>query len=480
MPDERGKVEIVDTTLRDGQQSLWATRMTTAMVLPTLPLLDRAGFATIECMATVVMDSCVRYLKENPWERLRLIRERVHHTPLGMMAGSVFSVGSRGILPDDLLTLYIQRCAANGIDRFFFQDGLNDQRNLRVPVRAAKEAGAFVWGGLTFSISPAHTDEHFRDKVADVLALGVDAIVLKDPNGLLTPERIKTLVPLIRSAAGDVPVYCHSHCNTGMGPASNFEAVQQGAAGIWTSSPPLANASALPPTPGMVRGLRHMGYEVDVDLDRVGEVSEHLYDLARRHDKPIGTPADYDPASYDHQMPGGMISNFKMQLAQLGIGDRLQEVLEEIPAVRADLGWSIMVTPFSQMLATQAALNVIYGRYAVVPDEVQKLVLGYYGTTPAPISPEVLDRIGGGKEQTSERPGDLIPLVVDRIRKEQGPFESDEDLLLAAFFMPDLIRELRESGPIQMQEPQQPTSVVRIVQEAAKRPGVTRLALSRR
>ncbi|MGH3437308.1 MAG: pyruvate carboxylase subunit B [Sciscionella sp.] len=472
-------VSVIETSLRDGQQSLWATRMTTAMLLPALQPLDRAGFTAIECMATVVMDACVRYLKENPWERLRLIRQRVTRTPLGMMAGSIFSAGAGGILPDDLSELFIRTCARNGIGRFFFQDGLNDPRNLEVPIRAAKAEGAVVQAASTFSISPVHTDEHFVARIGFLKRLGADVIVLKDANGLLTPERVRTLVPALREAAGEVPVFCHTHCVTGLGPASMLEAVRCGTQGVWLASAPLANGTSLPSTDTMVGHLQRMGRAPALDRAAIAEVSEHFRDVAQRHRLPIGAPAEYDPTWYEHQMPGGMVSNFRAQLAQLGLAERFEEVLAEIPSVRSDLGWAIMVTPFSQIIATQAALNVLYGRYAVIPDEVKKVVMGYYGRTPASVSQNLLDRVADDASPITERPGDRIPHVLDRIRTDDGPFDSDEDLLLHALFRPDSLREMYQSGPIPTEDVSSHGSVVDIVRRVAEHGGVSRFSMVR-
>lgn len=473
------RVEVIETTLRDGQQSLWATRMTTAMLLPALPAMDRLGATAMECMATVVMDACVRYLKENPWERLRLIRERTR-TPLGMMAGSVFSAGGGGILPDDLSDLFIRTCARAGIGRFFFQDGLNDPRNLKVPIRAAKDEGAVVQASSTFSVSPVHTDDHFVARIAHLKRLGADVIVLKDANGLLTPERVRTLVPALREAAGDVPVFCHTHCVTGLGPANMLEAVRHGVRGVWLATAPLANGSSLPSLDTMPGHLARMGYETGLDEGAIAEVSAHFRAVARRHRFPVGTPAEYDPSCYEHQMPGGMISNFRAQLAQLGIGHRLDEVLAEIPAVREDLGWPIMVTPFSQIMATQATVNVLYGRYQVVPDEARKLAMGYYGKTPAPVDPELLDRVSEGQDPFTGRPGSVIPHVLDRIRAEHGPFESDENLLLHALFRSDTLRDMYAAGRIDTSEAPWRGTVVDVVRQVAERGDVTSFTLVRR
>ncbi len=471
-------INIIETTMRDGQQSLWATRMTTPMMLPILPVMDRAGFEAIECMGTAVMDSCVRYLQENPWERLRLLKEHMPTTPLQMITICLgFSVG-KAQMPDDILELFFLRCAANGIDRFFVMDGLNDIRNFEVPIRAIHKAGGTVLGGIVYSISPVHTDEHFVEKTRELVELGSDIIVLKDPNGVLTPERVRVLGPKMQEVAGERPLYCHSHCVTGLGPATNLEAIDYGAGTIWTAARALANGSSLPASSSMVRHLRRAGYDVNIDTDALQQIDDHFLAVAKRHEKPIGQPAEYDPSFYEHQMPGGMISNFRAQMAQVGLEDRLEEVFAEIPSVREDLGWSLMVTPFSQVIGTQAALNVLYGRYEVTLNEVDQLMLGYYGKTPAPVNQDLLDTIAArtGMKPVSERPGLVVDPVLKRIRKEKGPGMSDEELLLEYLFMPEHLRALRAAGPIP-REDSVPGSLVDLVRDVANRKDVKRFHL---
>ena len=474
------KVNLIETTLRDGHQSLWAMRMTTAMMLPTLALMDRAGFDAIECKSTGATDACVRYLKENPWERLRLIRERVTHTPLQMIGSCIgFSVG-KGLMPDDMLELFIQRCAAGGISRFFFLDGLNDIRNFEVSIRSAHKAGAKVLGAIVYSISPVHTDEHFVQKVKELVGMGADSVVLKDANGILTPDRVRTLVPAMKAASGGRPLYCHSHCVTGLGPATNLEAVERGVDGIWTASRALANGFSLPATSSMVRDLKRAGHEVDVDEEAMRKIEDYFFSLARRHGKPTGKPAEYDPSFYAHQMPGGMMAGFRVQMAQLGLENRIEEVFEEIPAVRADLGWAVMVTPFSQVIGTQATLNVLYGRYKVTLNEVDQLLLGYYGQTPAQVNPELLDAVcrRTGRQPITTRPGLTVEPVLERFRRENGPFASDEELLLEYLFMPEHIRALRAAGPMPLEDAVSTGPLADLVREVARRKEVTRFHLA--
>jgi oxaloacetate decarboxylase alpha subunit len=437
-------IGLIDTTLRDGNQSLWATRMTTEMMLPILPVMDEAGYHSIEIMAGVNMDVCVRYLGENPWDKIRAIRQHVRHTPIRMLGISMFLSISR-VLPDDVIELFNACCARAGIEQVWITAAMNDVRTAEVSIRAAQAAGCVTEGAIQYTVSPVHTDEFFVSAAKRFLELNIDALVLKDAGGLLTPERARTLVPALKAVAGSVPVYCHSHCVTGMGPAANLASVEHGADAIWTSSTPLANGPSMPGDESMARDLVAMGREVDVDTAKLAEVADYFTRLAVQLDKPTGTMAEYSAAQYVHQMPGGMLTNFTAQLEQVGLTDRLDEVLEEMPRVRQELGYPNMQTPFSQFVATQSLLNVLHGRYETVPDEIRKLALGYWGKTPGPIDADVLDKIAGDEALVTDRPGAMVPPILDWVRREQGPFHTDEDLLLATLFMPEVLEELRRS-----------------------------------
>jgi oxaloacetate decarboxylase alpha subunit len=460
------RVGLIDTTLRDGSQSLWATRMTTAMMLPILPTMDEVGYDAIETYSTVHFDTAVRFLREDPWERMRLIRQRVRKTPIRILGMSQSFSISR-VLSDDVVELFNRTCAKNGTDEFWITAALNDTRTSEVSIRTVKSMGLRADGGIQFTVSPVHTDEFFANVAREFAAMGVDGIVIKDASGLLTPERARTLVPAVMAAAPGLPVICHSHCVTGLGPAANLEAVAHGVSAVWTCSHPLANGSSLPSGDSMTRHLRWLGYAVDVDAGLQAKIADYWTQVAARHDKPLGQPAEYDPAYYAHQMPGGMISNFEAQLDQLGLRQRLPEVLAEIPQVRQDLGYPNMQTPYSQFLATQALLNVLHGRYEVVPDEIRNLALGYWGRTPGPVDPNVLDKVAQGREPITVRAGSLVPPTVERARKELGANVSDEDLLLSLFFMPQLLDDLRSAGPIRLEDPLRFSPLVEAVRQAA-------------
>lgn len=469
-------VSLIDTTLRDGQQSLWASRMTTAAMLPILPLMDEVGFAAIEHMSTMHFDVCVRYLKEDPWERMRLIRQHAPKTPIRMLGMSQFFSISR-VLPDEVVELFNRCCANAGVDEFWITASMNDTRTAEVGIRTVKELGRRVEGGIQYTISPVHDDDFFIRVTREFVKMGVDGIVLKDAGGLLTPERASTLVPKLVAAADGLDVYCHSHCVTGMGPATNLAAIDAGVSSIWVAAAPLSNGSSLPCGSSMARHLAWKGYDFDLDREALARVDDYFERLAGRLNKPVGRPAEFDPAYYEHQMPGGMITNFRAQLADLGLEERLGAVLEETPRVRAEFGYPNMQTPYSQFIATQALLNVIHGRYEVVPDEVRRLALGYWGKTPGPIDEDVRDRVTDGKDPITVRPGEAIAPVLERVRSQHGPFASEEELLLAVLLMPALVDEMRAAGPMSLTPPLTANPIVAMVQEAADQGTVRRLDL---
>lgn len=471
---------LIDTTLRDGNQSLWATRMTTDMMLPILPVMDEAGYHSLELMATVNMDVCVRFLSENPWERIRLVRHHVRRTPLRMMGMAMFFSISR-VYPDEVVELFNATAARAGIDHMWITAAMNDVRTTEVGIRSARSAGCRTEGSIQFTVSPVHTDKFFAEAAAEFVALGVDALIVKDAGGLLTPARSSTLFPALVEVAPGLPIYCHSHCITGMGPAANIAAIEHGASAVWTCTTPLANGPSLPADESLTRSLRWQGYDTGVDEEALSRIASYFRDLAARTGKPTGVVAEYDPGHYVHQMPGGMISNFRAQLDEVGMGDRLDAVLEEMPRVRAELGYPNVQTPFSQFIGTQALLNVLHGRYKLVPDEVRKFVLGYWGRTPAPVDPDVYDRVAQGQAPVTDRPGALVPPVLDLVRREHGPFRTDEDLLLATLFMPEVLEQMRQAQRVKAESAlslADSGSVAQLIREASRISDVKHVRIS--
>lgn len=442
-------VRFVDTTLRDGNQSLWALLMSTSMMLPIAEQLDQAGFTAVDLIAPAHFKTIVRDLRENPWERIRLMAEKVTRTPLGVMQQC--SITGFGIVPKCLVELWMKRLAANGIRRVHLMEASNDF-GLRVPdfVQYAHDAGMQVVLALTYSISPKHTDKYFAQKALDAVALGVGAIFLKDPGGLLTPERMQTLVPAILAAAGGVPMEFHSHCTTGLAPLCYLEAVKLGIRTLHTGIPPLANGSSQPSVFNVASNLRYLGYSPQLNEALLAPVSEHLQFIAKRENRPIGSPVEFDQYQYLHQIPGGVIANLKRQLAQLKHLDKLPRVIEESIQVRKDFGYPIMVTPFSQFVATQAALHVVLGeRYTQVVDDLIYYALGFWGKEASDaIDPNVMDKIMSlprAKELKNWQPPEPS---LQEVRNQYGASLSDDDLLLRYIIgSDDDIKAMYAAGP---------------------------------
>ena len=390
------EIRFIDTTLRDGNQSLWdATGITTAMVLKVAKDMNRAGFKAIDFTSSAHVGVSVRYHKENPFEKMRLAAEAMPDTPL-----SFGTTGRRFIgfvrSPDAIMELVMRTVAANGIRRVWLIDAAHDIQIISKNAKIAKQAGIeeFVVA-LSYSISPVHTDEYYLEKTKAIVACpDVDTLYLKDQGGLLTPDRVRTLVPLIQSNLNGKPLEIHTHCSTGLGPEVYVEAVRQGVDILHTAIPPLADGTSQPSIFDIMDKMGGLGCETRLDREALKTASEQLYRIAEKEGRKPGEPMDYNPAYYEHQVPGGMVSTLRRHLAEGGMEHRLPEVMEEIKRVRADLGYPIMVTPLSQFVATQASMNVISGkRYKMVPDGVIQYILGYFGDTPAPVDPDVLDKI---------------------------------------------------------------------------------------
>ena len=441
------RFDFVDVTLRDAHQCLWGTRMTTEMMTPILSEIDRAGYSVINILGGAVFDVCVRYLHENPWDRIALLCERLS-TPCDALTRGQ-SLYTFELFPDDVVALNAQLLARLGIKVFTVYDALNDNRNLESSVKAGREAGMKINGWMTYTLSPVHTDAYYVERAKELLALGSDYLCIKDPTGLLTPERGATLFPAVVKASGGAPVQLHSHCQSALAPKVYEEAIKAGFQAGYTASEPLANGASLPATEEIDAIARRLGYETSMDTEVMREIAGYFRWLCIREGKPCGQVAKYDPALYEHQIPGGMISNLHYQLETMKLGHRLPEILEEIAQVRKDLGYPIVVSPFAQYLVTQATLNVVQGeRYKTIPDEIRKYARGYYGKVAAPMAPVFLERLNlKSSDFVKERPGEHIEPWLPKLRKELGPGASDGDLLLAAFYDKDLLAPLKRPKP---------------------------------
>jgi oxaloacetate decarboxylase alpha subunit len=439
------EIRIIDTTLRDAHQCLWSTRMRTEHMLPILPIVDEVGFESVDLMGTVQFDVCVRFLHEDPWERVRLVHQAAPHTRFRSLIRSK-SIAAFDFLPDDINQLWVERLYANGFRVIGAFDGLNDVNNIVDSLRLAKKLGAYTFGALSFCESPLHTDEHYvKTAKALIDRADVSSIMIKDAGGLLTVDRIRTLVPALRQVVTDRPLELHSHCLTGLAPLVYLEGAKLGCDQLHLSIKPLANGAAQPAVQTVARNLRQLGFEVNIKDELIDKISAHFADIAEREKKPVGVPVEYDNFHYQHQMPGGMLSNYREQLRVAGLSHKFDQLLEECARVRAELAWPIMITPFSQFVGTQAVFNVIHGeRYAIVPNEVKKYVLGYYGRLLGPVDPNVFDRIvENGATDIPLKPKPLEPLVP--VLRKKYPSASDDELLLRVMFAGNQVDEMKKA-----------------------------------
>ncbi|SMB98582.1 oxaloacetate decarboxylase, alpha subunit [Thermanaeromonas toyohensis ToBE] len=436
-------VRITDTTLRDGHQSLWATRMATKDMIPILEKLDSVGYHSLEVWGGATFDVCLRYLDEDPWERLRTIKKYVKRTPLQMLLRGQSLVGYQHY-PDDVVAAFIGRAVSNGIDIIRIFDALNDLRNMEFPIKVAKKEGAHVQGAVVYTISPVHTIEHFLDVAQNLEEMGVDSICIKDMAGLLAPPVAYELVKLFKENL-KVPVQLHSHYIGGLALGSYLEAVRAGVDVVDTASCPLAFGASQPPVETVVRALAGTPYDTGLDLELLFEIAEYFDELRRKLGYERGVTRITDMAVFQHQVPGGMISNLVNQLKEQKAAHRINEVLKEIPRVRAELGYPPLVTPTSQIVGTQAVLNVLLGeRYKVVPEEVKNYVRGFYGRPPAPLDEEIKRKIIGDEEPITGRPADYLSPRLEEARQEIGDLaESEEDIISYALF-PQVARKFLE------------------------------------
>jgi oxaloacetate decarboxylase alpha subunit len=443
--------------------------MRTGMMLLVAEQLDNAGYEAIEIMASSHLKKCVRELREDPFERIRLLAGKVRRTVLRALGAARISAFE--LSPDSVVDLWFERMLANGIRQLRISDPANDPAGWRTSVERAKRVGLGTVLNLTFSVSPKHTDEYYARKARDAAALRPDFLCLKDPGGLLTPERTATLVRVMQQNGAGIPIDLHVHCTTGLGPLCALEAIKLGVKVIDTAVPPLANASSNPSVFNVVQNARALGYSPFIDEDALAPVSRDLSFIAKRERFPLGAPVEYDYSQYVHQVPGGMISNLRFQLKNLGMLDRLNEVLEETVRVRADLGYPIMVTPFSQFVGSQAAINVIRGqRYEQVTDQVIQYALGHWGQeagneVDVNVRDKILDR-PRAKEFAEWRPPQ--PTIEEVRAKLGGPAMSDDELLLRYVAGGDDVEAMRAAnGPKEYASAKKP--LLALLQDLARR-----------
>ena len=439
-------IKFVDTTIRDGHQSLWAENMTTGMMLPVAAAMDRAGFDAIELISSSHLKKCVRELKEDPWARVKLMSQRITHTPLRLNAGR-FSAFD--LTPRSMYRLFMERMAANGIREARISEEWNELEGWTWKTQVSRDVGINPVPNIIYSVSPKHTDEYFAQRTRDAASLKVNRLCLKDPGGLLTPERVKTLVPIMFQNANGIEIELHTHCTTGLGPLCCLEAVKLGIKIVNTALPPLADGSSNPSLFNVAKNLRALGYKTLIDEELLKPVSDHFTIIAKREGFPIGAPVEYDYSQYQHQVPGGMISNLRHQLRKVGLEQKIDQALEETMQVRAELGYPIMVTPLSQFVGSQAAINVIVGeRYKEVTDQIIQYALGYWGREGAElmepaVKAKILDR-PRAKEWAERQPPE--PTVQELRKKMNAEGVSDEEFLLRWNLNVDEIAAMRAAG----------------------------------
>jgi len=429
------KLYFVDQTIRDAQQSLWGFTMRTDMITPIAEIMDRVGYKAIGTVGGNGSVVQVRKLNEDPWERVRVLSKLITRTPL---RGS-YQIGSLSSFdlstPRDIITLWIKRSVANGIKSFWICDYQTDMEKFVSFARIAKAEGAEVVPALMYTSSPVHTNEHWARKTR-LLAEAkdcVDRIMIEDASGVITPEGTRELVSTVQKNCEGLPLEFHSHCNSGLAPLCYLEAIQSGVTTVHTAVAPLANGTSLPATETILRNARRLGYTSDLNEDALAAVSAHFRRIAEKEGLPIGVPMEYDLFHFEHQVPGGMMTNLTRQLREVGMEHRLEEILEEVILVRKEFGYPVMATPYSQIVGAQAVENVVSGvRYKQLTDEAIKYVLGYYGEPVVPVDQNVMDRIMGlprTKEFLNWKPEEYLKSV-EELRQEIGPELSDDDLLL--------------------------------------------------
>jgi len=439
-------VRITDTILRDAHQSLLATRMRTEDMLPIAEKLDRVGYHSVEMWGGATFDSCLRFLNEDPWERIRLLKARMPHTPFQMLLRGQNIVGYHHY-PDDIVERFIVRARANGIDIFRIFDALNDVRNMAWAMEVAKREGGHVQASICYTISPVHTIESYVEMAKTLADMGADSICIKDMAGLLDPYTAYELVKRLKEAIA-LPIQLHTHCTSGMGTATLLKAVEAGVDIVDTAISSLALGTSQPPTETVVSVLAGTPRDTGLDLELLSEIAAYFAEVRARYAQfESGIGVDVNVLKF--QIPGGMLSNLMAQLREQGAEHRYREVLDEVPRVRRELGYPPLVTPTSQLVGAQAVFNVLLGeRYKVIPQEVKDYIRGFYGRPPAPIDPEVRKRAIGDEEPIDCRPADLIPPGYEKAAAEIGDLaRSEEDVLSYALFPQvarDFLRRRRE------------------------------------
>ena len=457
-----GRVKLTDTVFRDAHQSLLATRMRTRDMLPIAEKMDQVGFFSLETWGGATFDTCIRYLNEDPWERLRALKKAMPNTPMQMLLRGQNLVGYRHYA-DDLVDKFVEKAAINGVDIFRIFDAVNDIRNMERSIKVAKKMEKHVQGGISYTISPVHSNEQFAQFAVLLAQLGCDSICIKDMAGLITPQNAYDLIKAIKKEV-NLPVNLHTHCTSGMAQMSYFHACQAGVDILDTAMSPLSGGSSQPSTESLVASLQGTAYDTGLDLELLTDIKRYFEKIMEIY-APVfnAISARVDTNVLVYQVPGGMLSNLVSQLIEQKALDKYDEVLAEIPKVRKDLGYPPLVTPTSQIVGTQAVLNVMTGdRYKMVPKEVKDYVKGLYGKSPAMIDPKVRLKVLCDEEPITVRPADLLPPEYDKAKKEVdalGLAKKEEDYLTYALYPQVALKFLQGTAVEEVLIKKQPSAV---------------------
>jgi len=429
--------KIIETALRDAHQSLLATRMRTRDMVPIAEEMDKVGYFSVEAWGGATFDTCIRYLNEDPWERLRQLKEKFRVTPIQMLIRGQNLVGYKHY-PDDIVENFVEKAYSNGVDVFRVFDALNDIRNMETTIKTAKKQGAHVQGTISYTTSPVHTLDDFITLAKDLEALECDSIAIKDMAGLISPKSIYELITRLKEET-DLLVNLHCHCTSGMTPISYYVACEAGVDILDTAISPLSWGASQPPTESIVAALQGTNYDTNLDLKRLNQIKKYFEDIKEKYSSlldPIAETIDTDVLIY--QIPGGMLSNLVSQLKEQNALDRYQDVLDEMPRVRKDMGYPPLVTPTSQIVGIQAVMNVLGGeRYKLVSNEVKEYMKGKYGKSPAPVDVKIAKKIIGDEEPITHRPADDLEPQYEKIKEEgekEGLIKKEEDILTLALY----------------------------------------------
>lgn len=446
-------VDILDTTIRDGQQALWGMRMKAGMALPVAPIIDRTGYSVIDLTASSLFEVLVRHCQENPWEGMDLLVEAMPRTPkrAGMRSNAAVSFG---ITPDALMDAWMRQLAVHGCRSFWVYDVLFNMDKMLRLAKLAKDCNSTCAGALMFTLSPVHTDEYYADKVEKLAASpDIDSILIYDTAGVLEKERLSTLIPALKAVARGKPIEMHANNILGQSGKAYLDAVELGVTVLHTSTRPLANGPAVPSTQMFVHNLEMLGHTHDIDVSLLDPVAKHFEKVGRAAGYLVNQNNEYDVLAVQHQVPGGMVGTFKANLAQHGMEERLEDVLRETAIVRRELGYPGMATPFSQIVGIQAVLNIVSGeRYSVVTDEVIAYAAGFYGEMVAPIDPNVLDKIMASKRAKEVVANPPENPSIEELRKRHGT-DDDDELILRALVPEADLEKMRAAGPVQRSYP---------------------------